>query len=464
MGSRAVLALALVVVLVGGITLWLMEDGGGAVDTDTITPAERVETPDIPATTAGDGQAAPLVTGVDEQPEQIEIEQPLVDLDLLEDATVYGLVTFEDGSPAPDIDVQLFDHAGEFFDSTFTEDDGTYVLEAGEPLGAGWSVMTESPDYEETDKLYALGPSVHRHPTAHAPGQPPVRVDLEVLQAPRINGRVFDALTGEAIELAEISVVSTKPGWIDEWQDQFTDEGGYYEMSITNLPPDGLLVWCYGDDQQPGAVGPLELLPGQTYTYDFSLPPVRSLTGVVLDRLTLDPIGDADVMVLPLHPEYEDPDGWDSTFDDGTFEIEPTETPFDMMTLYVRHLDYGPVIVPPPAGGWGSEVEILMPPARTLKGTVLSAAGRAPVDGALVTAMLTTVSGLLFEDELDEELCEEDGTFEVVLENVAPSQGVVMVSADGFYPFRADLEDLVGGSGDWTERTVTIVLDPLPEE
>lgn len=466
MGSRAgLLALAVVLALVGGIAYWLTSDEPSAVDADPVVRPAPVERPAAADPERVEDVPDRLPSPVDDvEPVPFAAPDLIVDPDLLEGATVYGLVTYSDGTPAPDVDVSLFDHLGEFYDSIFSDDDGSYVLEAGDALAPGWAVMTESPDYEETDKLHALGPTVHRHPAGHAPGDPPVRVDLEIVPAPRINGRVLDAVSGEAIELAEISVVSTKPGWIDEWQDQFTDEGGWYEMSITNLPPDGLLIWCWGDDQQPGAVGPLDLEPGRTYTFDFRLPLQRELTGTVLDARTRDPVDGADVMALPLHPEYEDPDAWDSTFEDGTFELAPSETPFDKLWLYVLHDDYAPRVIAPPADGWGDDVVVELQPAQTLTGRVVSAAGRRPIDGAYVSVMLKSVTGLLFEDEYDEELTDDDGAFELPLAAVPVSQGVVVVTADGFYPFRAEFDELVGDETGWTERDVTIVLEPLPGE
>ncbi len=466
MGSRAgLIALVVVLALVGGLAFWLMgDDPSSAIDTEAVVRPERPDTQSsggltIDAEGKGPEPLTPIVTNA----EQLETVDSIVDPDLLDGATVFGRVTYQDDAPAADIDVQLFDHVGEFYDSIYTEDDGTYVLEAGEALAPGWSVMIESPDYEEGDKIFAFGPTAARHGSAHAPGDPPVRIDLQLLQAPRINGRVFDAVTLEAVELAEISIVSTHAAWLDEWQDQFTDEAGYYEMSITNLPPDGLLLWCYGDFQQPGAVGPLTLEPGQSYTYDFHLQPQRSLKGVVYDERTREPLEDADISVLPLHPEFEDPDGWDSSGDDGSFEIEPTETPFELLTLYVNHFDYAPQIIEKPGAEWPAKIEIFLRPTQTLKGKVLGGPDRVPVDGATISAVLTTAHGLLLEDEMDEELTDSDGSFVLPLTSVPTRQGRFMVSADGYYPYQVSLKDLVGGGFD-QKLDVTIVLDPLVED
>lgn len=458
---RTAVVTVLVLALVG-LAYWMLgTDGGpGPRDVNTIDGPD-VEQRDPNLDVLGGTPAAGRSTV-----ERIDAPAPApavegTGVDVLDDMTAYGIVTYADDTPAEDIEVSLVDSLGELWDFDSTDEEGRFQLAAGEALSPGWSVVTEQTHFEETEAFDAFAPDFAVHPRAHAPGDPAVAFHLRLLAAPRVRGRVIDARLGTPIEAAEVYLATARPGFIEEWQDYWTEEDGSYEMAVVNVPARDLLLWCVSDEHAPRSFGPFDLSPGEVAVFDFELEAARLITGVILDDLNLDPVDGADIQAIPLHPDMSDDDAWDVTFEDGTFEMETYSTPLDALWLHVYAEGHAPLAIKPLDPR--SPLEIRLGPPQSLIGRVFDRVSEEPVPDVEVVLQMLTPTDMLMIDYTDENYVDEDGRFVIVPAYVPLSHAWVEVLADGYYPMSVPLRSLAPLEVSAGTFEVGIPLTPLAQ-
>ncbi|RKY22486.1 MAG: hypothetical protein DRQ55_00885 [Planctomycetota bacterium] len=405
----------------------------------------------------GDAQAAAPVERLSARPAALEA----VDLGYGSDtdlAVIVGRVVDSSEAPLPDIEVNLYDESGEYLDSALSEDDGTFLLEWDEPLLAGWALGTEPDAAADPDDPASLGPATYVHPVDLLPGAKPAECLLVLLTAPRIEGVVFAADTREPCAWADIELVSTHPAWIDEFQDTFTEEDGSFGLSVVDLPSTKLLLRVLDEDDRVSLIGPFDLSPGEVRWLEIPLRDPRIITGRLLDARTGAGLENGEVVVLPLHEAFETGDSWDLSFDDGSFTLESIESPPEITWIYAEAEDHGPALVQVPRGR--SEVDIRLSPVASLLGRVLDDED-APVEGAMVRALLAGPDGRLYEDYEDVAFTDEDGSFELDLELVPVDAAVLIIEGDDHVRLRRALSELtpVGMGG---ETRFEITIERLP--
>jgi hypothetical protein len=384
-------------------------------------------------------------TGRPDNPEPLEGEhQPPVAADLgygSEPGLLLIVGRVEDGlgNPLADIEVNLFDDLGEYLDSELSELDGTFVLEWDEPLLAGWALGTEPDLGADPDDASSLGPAIYVHPVDTVPGDEPVECLLVVLPAPRIEGIVYAADSREPASWADIEMVSVHAGWIDEFQDTFTEEDGTFAMSLVDLPSTGLLIRVLDEEDRVAMVGPLDLSPGEVRWLEIPLHDPRTITGRLLDAHTGGALENGEVMVLPLHEAYDSGESWDLSFDDGGFTLEYVESPPEITWIYAEAEDHGPALVQVPRGR--DEIDIRLSSIPLVVGRVTEG-DDVPVEAAMVRFVLSGPGGRLLEDYEDVAFTDEDGRFELELEMVPADAAEVIVEGDDHVRFRRTLSEL----------------------
>ncbi|MCB9898818.1 MAG: hypothetical protein H6825_12510 [Planctomycetes bacterium] len=458
--SRPWVALGVAVVaLVAALLVLRMfdEDADGPVDGPDAPTLEQPDGKSMklePNTPTRDRSATPI-PGVAERDTALEkareeaVEEPVL---------VYGKVVDGAGKALPDIDVTLYDDLGDYLDTTTSDDDGEFSFAWDEPLGAGWSVATDPDPMADPDQASSTVPAIHVHDAAVVPGDVPVRVELVVARAPRIEGIALDALSGEPIEMADVEVVVTAAGFVDEYQDGFTDEDGTFSMSIVDIPAQGLLVRVTDDEGRTSVQGPFDLRPGESKYLEFRIGDSLELTGTVHDASSGLPLEGVEVYLLPVHPTFDDGDAWDVTADDGSFSLEDVPSGADRLWLFTYAEENGPALVP--VTDPRRPVDVRLGGYVTVKGVVTSTGEEGePVPDAELRFVLRGPYTVL-EDWEDTAYSDDDGEFELELESVPPEAAEVFVEAPGYVRARMHLSDIAPTGKGWREYTVAITLEP----
>jgi hypothetical protein len=358
-----------------------------------------------------------------------------------------------------DVEINLFDDSGDFFDSEFTDEQGQFRFYSDEPLAAGWAVSTE-PEFGDPDDASLLAPTYYAHDYPALPGRPPVYVKLTMGRPPRIEGKVFDSESGEPIDMADVEVVSLAPAWEGEYQDEFTDERGYYGMNLVDVPPTDLMIRFADDDDRYEVVGPISLQPGEVRVIDVGLKDPDSLEGYVFNANDNTPLSGVEITVLPPHEEFESIDAWDVSDDDGEWTIEDTGTHADNLWLLLQDDDHGPVLTQ--VSDTSQRIRLGMGDPITVTGKLTDAeTGESVTDGE-VTFALKGPSGILY-DSTDMDFIADDGTFSLMLELCPPNGAIVFVEADDYVKFRAPLSTLAKTELDLRSYEISIALTPIPE-
>jgi len=453
----------LLLVLIGGL-IWALGDEDAGPD----TPGPQASSGEQPAD-APDGQLPkPLAGALGNQPEQIEPTRltpngaaPDADPDA-EPSTllVLGRVVDAAGEPLAEVEVNLYDALGDYTDSESSGKDGRFEFHSDEPLVGGWSLGTEPDLDSDQDDPRSLAPAHHIVSARWVPGNPPAQVELVIQRAPRIEGRVVDDATGQPVDFADVELVSTLAGAIDQFQDAFTEEDGSFAMSVVDLPFKQLVLRATDDsrdEDRVALVGPFDLKPGETRYVELRTSAGFDLTGVVRD-LTGSPVSGAEVFLLPLHPDLEITNDWDVTLDDGVFTLAGVQAGASQLMLYCAADDYAPVLVTPAEPR--APVDILLGGVVSIAGSVLDNSTGDPIDGADLTFVLRGPAGLL-DDYEDYGFSEPDGSFDVPLELVPVTACDVFIEADGFATGRFDLSDMAPVNNGWLRYEVEFRLDPL---
>lgn len=456
----------LAIALIAFGVYWMLDEAPAPGDDGVAT----ISAPDEGSPSAGTelprGTATKLPEGVEATPAPLSVADSTPDApdtldDYLWEDPLIVTGTLEDGQQKriPDMEVNLFDDVGDYFESVTTDSKGEFRFYSDEGLAAGWSLGTEPP-FGDPDDPTLLSPAVYTHAYPAIPGKPPVHVKLIMSRPARIEGKVTDSITGAPIDSADVEVVCLSPAWQGEYQDEFTDEAGFYGMNLVDVPCKELMLRVGDDEDRYAIIGPLNLLPGEVRVIDVALTEPIGLEGVVMSAADGSAIDGAEINVLPAHAEFEEADSWSMSDSDGEWYIDDIGTQPDNIWLLVQEDEYGPVLMK--VEDTRQPIEIRMGSMVTVTGQLTDAVTSDPVTDGEVRFVLKGPSGIR-DDAEDMDFCAEDGSFSIPLE-LCPAQGaLVIVEADGYVKYRAMLSDLAPTELDLRDYNIVIELTPLPE-
>jgi len=457
----------LLLVVISLLAFWLLREDQPL---ETGTPPSTAPADPVPGTAmtlpepqAGPGQgsaraveATPIPV---RPPREREAASPTGDNRTFDEpVVVLGWVEDEQQKRRPDVEVNLFDDVGEYLDSMITDERGEFVFTSEIGLAAGWALGTEPELLDESDPD-ATVPAYYTHPRAVLPGDEPARCRLVLSTPPRLEGRVYDAVSGLPIDMADVELVCLSRAWETEWQDTWTDEAGVFSMNIVDVPPRDLILRVADDEDRYAIFGPLTLVPGEVRYIDVPLSDPVAIRGTVLSAHTADPVGAAEVKVLPAHREFEASDAWDITDEDGGWMIDDPGVPADRIWIYVSADGFGPELVQVTANDQPIEVRLGEPVLLT--GQVHDAVTGEPVQDAVLRVLLNGPAGL-DEDVEDMEFVDPDGSFRLPLQLVPAAAAEVIVECDGYLRFRAHLADIAPVATGAASHALQISLRPLP--
>jgi hypothetical protein len=452
----------MLIVLVTLGALWMLDqdaDSGDPaehvaviVDEPVVSLPEPIVDDELPKAMEREQQAEPLITRAPAPvaPAPTESwEDPVI---------VFGHVQDSEGKRLPEIEVNLNDDEGDYADSVLTDEQGLFQFTSDIAFAAGWSLGTE-PDVVAEDDPAALVPAFYVHHAEVVPGDAPVECVLVLSRPPRVEGRVYDAETGQPIQQAEVEIVCASPAWETEFQDDYTDDSGYFSMTLVDVPSHQLMLKAEDDDGRYAIFGPLDLEPGEVRILDIPLSSPLSLSGQVRSREDDSPVDGADVTVLPAHPEFEGIDGWDMTDDSGNWFIEDIGVPADRVWLYVMADGFGPELlqVTDPT----QEVDITLGGMVTLTGRITERGTDTPVTDATVRVVLRGPTGVN-EDYEDMEFADEDGHFSIELETVPAAGAELIIESDEHVRYRVLLSDVAPVKLRLPTYDISVNLRPLP--
>ncbi len=451
-----------ILILAGGV-FWLLDDAAptdGSAEPSSIaapeeTPGESTVLPDVK-----DADLPELIESLPTQlaPGEGQTAQEVEDLLWDEPLLITGTVEDPAEKRLADVTVNLFDEEGEYFDSESTDDDGVFRFYSEEGLTAGWSLATE-PELGDPDDPTVLMPAFHTHDAAVVPSGSPVHVALVLSRPARIEGKVYDAETGDPISMADIEVVCQAMAWDGEFQDDYTDEAGFFGMNLVDVPATDIMLRVMDDDDRYAIFGPISLQPGEVRVIDVGLRSPPSLAGTVISASDGTPIDGAEVNILPAHSEFEGADAWDITGDEGEFFIDDVGTDPENLWLLVTEVDeYGPTLVR--VNDVSRPVDVQLHESVTVAGRVRDALTNEPVIDTEIRFVLMGPSGLMDEYE-DMEFGEDDGTFAITLESCPPEGAIVIVIADDYLKFRQPLRNLAPTELKLNSYTIDLQLTPL---
>ena len=374
-----------------------------------------------------------------------------------------GTVSWPAGQLPPEVDVALYDSAGDELDSTTTDDKGHYELRWDEPLLAGWSVGTDSVRVKIGDKPVDLTPDNVGPLPMHLPKEPPVEVDLVLGLPPLIVGNVRDRLTGEPLAQAIVNVSSVSRAWALDTGSTLTDDQGNYELEIDSLPLRGLMVWAAADDHVAQLAGPQDVQPATTpdgtVRYDFALDASVMWSGKVIDAHSGLPIPDATITLGSDYAALEDVADFEMTDEDGSFALDVPDMPAQGAWIHVYTDDdiYGAAFLRNVAPG--ADLVIRLAGRPTLAGKVLIGKDK-PARLADVTVYFDGEPPDGMNGLADEDRTGADGSFTIPLQYAPLDSAKLRVDALGCAIWEARLADVVHGGGDELNVEIQLVETP----
>jgi len=361
-----------------------------------------------------------------------------------------GHVRWAGGQVPYESDVKLYDVDGSDLDVAYTDAEGAFELTSEDPLAEGWSFGTDAIAIKGKGAAASLAPALVSNLPAHAVGDPPVERDLIIGFAPVLTGRVVDKATQQPIAGAEIYVASTLAAYAYDGLDATTGPDGRYVLPITDLPLTGMLVWCRADDYQASLAGPLDMqpvaAPTDVTTQDFALAAAIVVKGRVTDSRTGEPIDGAIITVGSRFTSFVDLNDFEVTDDEGHFELETSEIPFEGGWLVFNATDCAAAVVPLERGV--SFLEVALGEPFVVAGIVRDSTGRGVAHARLEIAFDGDTPEI-DQDMFDQADCDMDGRFETTLEVVPDQNAIVHVDQLGKQPFRGRLTEigrLIGGN------------------
>ncbi len=367
------------------------------------------------------------------------------------------VVSARDGTPIQGADIEIRSLLPSFaseWAGEETDENGFYRIEDIEDLPReGIDVFASSTDYSPK---VAAGLSLES-------GQDVMRVDFVLYEALTIVGVVVSARDGSPIEDAEISAASPDPEFIEDGEDEVSDEDGSFALELDSIPYDGMFVLVSADDHSPVRI---QNLPnpdneGVIRVGKIALPLRTTLVGIVKNSLSGAAVSGGDVSVYSRHaPDREDGDYTDGELIDetGRFEIELELAPPGEAEVLVDADGYFPLRVPLtiPGGVLRHEVVYEVEPVVRLIGFVRRTVDQTPVAGARVRVL----SG---DEALDEELVVRagaNGAFQVELPSAtARNLGIVIEYSNLRFSF-GRLTDLPDANFE-IRRDFTVDVPPL---
>jgi hypothetical protein len=374
-----------------------------------------------------------------------------------------GWVCWAAGQLPPEVDVALYDSAGDELDSTTTDEKGHYELRWDEPLLAGWSVGTDSVRAKIGDKNVDLMPDNVGPLPMHLPSEPPVAVDLVLGLAPLIVGNVRDRVTGVGLARAIVNVGSVSRAWAMDTGSTLTDDEGNYELEIDGLPLRDLMVWVTADEHLAQLAGPQDMppaaTPDTTVRFDFALDAAVPWRGKVVAANTGAPIEDATVTIGSDYAALEDIADFEITDENGEFALDLPDMPAQGTWIHVYTDD----------DIWGAAFLRNVAPGEDL---VIRLGGRPLLSGKVLIgkdkpARLADVM-VYFDGEppdgmnglVDEDRAGADGSFEIPLQYAPLDSAKVRVDALGCAIWEARLADVARGGGVDYSVEVQLVEQP----
>jgi len=313
-----------------------------------------------------------------------------VDFELRRWFTIEGrVVSAADGKPVADATVEirsLLPMYEDDWDDADTDDNGFYRIEEIEDLPRdGFDVWVDSAGHAPMVKS---GLSVPEDGDV-------LRVDFELWPSLIIRGVIVSATDRSPIEDAEIAATSKDPEFVDDGEEELSDEDGSFELELDAVPYDGLFVLISAEEHSAVEIGNLPR-PSPTGVIDLGeiqLPNMVRLRGMVVNKQNGQPVKSGDITIYAVGaPEREDGDYTDSEFIDslGHFQIDLEYTPPGSAEAYVEAEGFFPLRTKLniPKNVMEYELTFSVEPVLKLRGVVRRKVDGTPVGGARVRLLV----------------------------------------------------------------------------
>lgn len=221
---------------------------------------------------------------------------------------------------------------------TETAEDGTYLLSM-EDLPTQDVILWFLADDHQAQ---LVGP-MNLEPTS-VPGEL-VHVNAALDAPSMIRGHVLDAASGLPVDNTMVTVGSTYSVFTHSGDWDVTGDEGEFSLDSSELPPSGSWVLAVSDDYGPAVVFP-DIPAG---SYEIFLGPIQTVSGLVLDAASSEPIPDADIMIAFVGDTWELDHGlYDEEYsgEDGRFTIELGSVPVSGARVHVESDTHAPLDVP----------------------------------------------------------------------------------------------------------------------
>ena len=309
-----------------------------------------------------------------------------VDFQLHHWFSIEGRVTSSaDGNPVDDATIEirsLMPMYEDDWDDGDTDENGFYRISEIEDLPrTGFDVWVDSAGYVPMVRSGLTLPE----------GSDVLRVDFELWPSLTIRGVVVSASDRRPLEDAEIAATSKDPEFVDDGEEEISDEDGKFELELDAVPFDGLFILISAEEHsaveitkvpQPSRTGVIDL-------GEIQMPPMVRVRGVVINKTNGQPVKSGDVTIYARGaPELNEGDYTDSEFITalGRFEIELEYTPPASAEVYIEAEGYFPLRtkLEIPRSVLEYEVSFAVEPVFKLRGVVRRKIDGTPVAGARV--------------------------------------------------------------------------------
>ena len=253
-----------------------------------------------------------------------------INFTLSEGGTISGQVTLQDDD-APLADVHVVAHkvlAPKRPVHTITNDDGTYVLE-GLTTGA-YVVKAKAPGYDTEYYLEAEKVIDADFVSVDAPVETP-DINFTLTTTAALKGLVTDE-AGDPLAKAVVSVIHANRPYITDNKSfhhkVVTNENGEYAMSLrpgnyyVMATATGHVSEWYEDAPTPGEADLVEIVKDQHTVIDFQLAAQGTITGIVVDSLSSQPLAGAVVKAYAEGASTRNRHFRTLTKDDGTYGFD----------------------------------------------------------------------------------------------------------------------------------------------
>ncbi|MBI4880362.1 MAG: carboxypeptidase regulatory-like domain-containing protein [Planctomycetes bacterium] len=349
-----------------------------------------------------------------------------VDFELRRAFRVEGYVRqAADGSPVAGADLEIRSRLPLFSDEwndAETDATGHYEFTDIEEIPPqGFDIWVDSVDHAPMVKYDLAVPE----------GADVLQVDFTLWSQLLIRGSVVSSVSGGPIEDAMVSACSPDPEFVDDGEDELTDEDGAFALELDCIPYHDLFLLVSADDHSPVRINPVPL-PDQHGVIELgkvTLGPLVRLSGVVVNKATGLPVTGGDITFFDAAaPDTDEGEFCDAELIDesGRFEVDLEMSPPASAAVLIEATGCFPLRLPlqVPLNTRLHEVRFEVEAVIVLRGTVRRTADSSPLAGARIR--------LLGGSEADGEgpllgRTRADGTFLLELPASAPEDlGVVI--------------------------------------